>query len=394
MAFTNINPGIRYNFNADAMLDDARQAAGLSDLGSWDYHSHLCNLIECVERDANLTESGAQILKADVRRNLINALRMQDDIKRHPEILEEDISDPIVIVSIPRSGTTKLHKMLSAPATVQKTLLWRLWNPAPFPDAVAGEPDPRIRAAGTSQLLSKDIPALETAHRIAEHEVEEESNPYQMSFANWGWVILAPSPSYFDWCMSNAPGPAYRYAKTVFQYLQWQDGGKRGRPWVFKYCLHMAHLDTLLETYPKATVITTHRDPLSSVPSYIKLQALVAAPYIGEPDLPAVGQEVMRNWSEAMRRYLAVRNRLGNDERIIDVDYEQIRVNPMPIMHEIYERHGYTMSPDAERVMRDWHNNNEQGKHGKHVYSLAECGLTEADVERTYAEYIERFIRR
>lgn len=380
--------------DAGKLIVEAQRLAGLTDFGPFEFETALRKLLDCFAKDMPLSEQGMALLKADIVRLLVNRLRMERDIKAHPEILQEDVSDPFIIIGLPRSGTTKLHKMFSAPDTVQKTLFWRMQNPAPFPDAVPGEPDPRIAAIANSGLLTDDNPDMNAAHPIAIEEVEEEGLVYQMSFKDYTWSQLLDSPEYFDWIMSESSTEGYSLAKRVFQYLQWQDGGKRGRPWVFKSVPHFAYLDTLLEHFPRATFIQPHRDPHKCIPSFAKFTSGLAHIYADSLDEHKHGAETLRTWSIAMKRFLAVRERLQLDDRILDVDYELVRHDPMKIVREAYAKSPYELSPEADEKMLAWHTHNVQGKHGKHEYSLAEFGLTPDDIEDNFGHYMSRFINK
>lgn len=384
----------RQELDADELIHEARQVAGLRDFGPFEFETALRKLLDCFAKDMALSIQGMSLLKADVVRLLVNRLRMQRDIEAHPEILDEDVSDPFIIIGLPRSGTTKLHKMLSAPESVQKTLFWKMLNPAPFPDAKTGELDPRIVAVMNSGLLTDDKPDMNAAHRIALEEVEEEGLVYQMSFKEFAWDVLLNSPDYFDWVMSESSADNYRLAKTVFQYLQWQDGGKRGRPWVFKSVPHLAHLESLMECFPNATLIQPHRNPHSCIPSFAKFTTELSQIYAESVDKHERGRHTLRSWSIAMDRFLDARDRLTINDRILDVDYEMVRNDPMQIIRDAYARSPHTLSDEAERTMLAWHVQNEQGKHGRHAYSLEEFGLSDADIEEEFGHYINQFIRR
>lgn len=387
---------LRRELDADRLIQIACEMANLSDFGGKRFYEPLRKLLNCAAQDVDFHAQGLEFFKNNIVRALVNRLRMQDDIKRHPEILQEDVSDPIIIIGLPRSGTTKLHKMLSAPDSVQKTLFWRLWNPAPFPHAISGKPDPRIAAAGTCNLLTDSDAVVDAAHHIEEQEVDEDWMLYSYTFEEWVWCQFLFMPSYFDWVMSRPSIEPFRYVKTMLQYLQWQDGGRGGkcggRPWVLKAVGYIAHMDSLIECYPNATLVQPHRHPRETVPSYAKFIGSIKAISSSPIDPHVLGAEEQRNWSIAMNRYLEARDRLGLNERILDVEYEQVRNDPMSIMKNIYARAGLDLSSGAERKMSEWHANNEQGRYGKHEYSLEEFGLTETSIDNAFGEYIRRFI--
>jgi Sulfotransferase family len=380
--------------DADRFIKIAKEKTGLTDLGGNQFDEPLRKLLDCAAREVDFHASGLEAFKSDVLRCLVNRLRMQQDIKDHPEILDEDVSDPIIIIGMGRSGTTKLHKVLSAPDSVQKTLFWRMWNPSRFPNTVPGKPDPRIAAAGSSHLVTQDNAVADAGHHMEEQEVEEESILYMGTFEGWTWTQLAPAPRFFDWIMSRPSIESFRYVKTILQYLQWQDGGKRGRPWILKSPAYVTYLDSLLECYPNATIVHAHRDPRETIPSYAKLLGAIWSIQSNPLDSHFVGSETQRMWKFKIDRCLEARDRLRLNGRILDVKYQQVRNDPMSVVREIYRRAGRTLSAEAEQKMAAWHATNEQGRFGKHEYSLEEFGLSEVGIDKAFAEYIRRFIDR
>ena len=392
-----MNPQNRYELlcrelQADRLIDLAREKTGLSDIGDSSFRMPLAKLLDCAARDINFNAQGLAIFKSEILRYLSNRLRMQEDLKCHPEILNEDVSNPIIIIGLGRSGTTKLQKILSLPDGVQKMWFWRLWNVARFPGEQPGRPAARIAAADFSSLISEDKPDLDAAHHIAGQEVDEDWMLYFYTFEEWGWCAIEPVFSFFDWAMAHPSLDAYRYVKTMVQYLQWQDGGKRGRPWVMKSVGHLAHMDSLAQCYPDAILIHPHRDPRETIPSWCKFLTSVWAIQSNPVDPHLLGKEILRQWSTAMDRYLDARQRLDLDGRILDVSYEQVRAEPMAIVGEVYRRAGVSLTVEEERSIAAWHDGNEQGRFGRHEYTLAEFGLTEADIDKTFGKYIKRFI--
>ncbi|NKI18021.1 sulfotransferase [Spongiibacter sp. KMU-166] len=382
--------------SADALIAEARQLAGLNDFGSNEFYEPLKKLLECVPLGMTPHPEGLASIQADIVRCLVNRLRFQADLTTHPEILDEDVEDPIIVLGLGRSGTTKMQKILSSPDNVQKALFWRLWNPARFPgnNAHSASADPRIAAAGTSNLVATDDPNIHAAHHMEEKEVDEEWLLYTLTFDDWIWNQLLFMPEYFDWVRQRPREQPFAYVKSLLQYLQWQDGGKQDRPWVMKAVGYLADMEPLMACYPRATLLHTHRDPLQTIPSWAKFVSAMWA-MRGDPiDKERVGQEVLRYWGMAMDRYLDSRRRLQLDERIVDARYEDVRSNPMSIVERVYQRAGRNITPAAATAMAQWHNTNEQGRFGVHRYSLEEFGLSEAIINDRFAEYIDRFIQR
>ncbi|MEC9357990.1 MAG: sulfotransferase [Pseudomonadota bacterium] len=381
----------RVALDAQALMARACAEAGLDDYGDDAFVAPLCSLLDDAAREADFHPAGLASFQADVVRCLVNRLRMTADLRAHPEIEDEDVSDPIIVIGLPRSGTTKTQRMLSAAPDVQKLYLWRIVNPARFPGADGSRPAPRIAAASMGPN-SDDKPELRSAHLMTAQQPEEDWALFDATFNDWVWCVLyAPLDTFYDRVSQRPALDNYRYVRRVLQYLQWQDGGGRNRPWILKGIGHIANLDALLACYPKATLVHIHREPRDAMPSVAKLATHLWSMKVNRPDPCRVGALQLKWYGEAMRRYLETRHRLNLDERILDVPYAAMRDDPMPAMREIYRRAGRMLSPTAEQAMLQWHLDNEQHQHGRHEYSLEEFGLNGPDIDQTFAAYRQKF---
>ena len=382
--------------NVEALLKDARAEAGLTDFGDESFLIALQKVSECYAHDANFHRQGLENFRQ----------RFQADLKKHPEILDEDVTDPMLIIGNPRCGTTKMHRMIGADTRLLKTYTWQLVNPAPFPDAKPGEPDPRIAAVENVESLLEDN-AVRLAGKTRAHdirlghfwgawEVQEDCQLLGFTFNDdYQRITRVPSPSFRDWVRertepSNADN--YKYLYSLFQYLQWQQGGKQGRKWVMKNTGHPAHLDEMMAIHPNASLMHVHRDPRVSIASMARLGRAIWSTRIQDIDPKFCGRYYSGILKWNIDRYLEARDRLKLDDRFVDVPYQQIRTNPIPYIREFYARSGYEYTAEAEQQQRTWDADNEEGKYGKHTYDLDEFGLSKKQIERDFGEYIERFI--
>ena len=392
---------LRRELNLEKLMQQARDRAGLSDFGDVNFLIALDKMLDCNARDTDFHAAGLKDFQEDIVRDLMNRLRFQNDLKQHPEILNEDVSDPIIIIGLPRCGTTKAQRMIGTDPSLLKMYLWQYLNPAPFPNAQPGQPDPRIAAAGfgdSSALVSSTGNSeLAAGHHLAADQIDEDWFLFEHTFNDWYFLNRNPSRSWHDWVMSrDEPSDLYnyRFVQTLYQYLQWQQGGRRGRRWLMKHTGHIAHMRDVLDVFPRATLVHFHRDPLDCIPSYAKIFQASWGMRASTVD-PLLAGELVLEWaSMAMKRYLDARKNLALEDRIIDVQYEQIRNNPLPVIRALYARAGHILTPDAEQGMLQWEQDNEQGKHGKHVYSLEQFGLSKQKIDDAFGEYIGRFIRR
>lgn len=198
MAATN-----RAEVTPELLMQQARERCGLSDFGDEGFVRPLGRMLDCAVRDVRFHAAGLQEFKEDIIRDLVNRLRFRNDLRRHPEILEEDVTDPIIILGLPRSGTTKTHRMIGSDPSLLTTRMWQLLNPAPFPDAVAGRPDPRIAAASLGDALAEGRLEVHAAHHMTADQVEEDWTLFEHTFNDWFANIRTPSRSWHDWVMSR-----------------------------------------------------------------------------------------------------------------------------------------------------------------------------------------------
>jgi hypothetical protein len=399
MAYAEQQRGKQARLDLGTMMDEARQATGLTDFGGESFEGPMTRYLDGVAREVPFKSGGLDAFRASMLNHLVNRLRIEEDLRRHPEILEEDVSAPIVVVGLPRTGTTKLQRMLSAAPDVQKLYLWRLLNPAPFPGTAAGEPDPRIavvqggKGVGSETMEATDFTA---GHEMTAMQVDEDAFLFDCTLDQSIIGVHAHAPHFTDdeWASGTPERESdlegYRYVRKVLQYLQWQDGGRRGRPWILKTIPHLAHLDALLDCYPDATVVQTHRDPHVVVPSIAKVMYNLYS-LSTDVDKKFVGEGMLRWCSNLAERGLDARDRLQLDEPILDVRYEDVRTDAMSIIREVYRRAGRELTPEAQAAMLRWEQDHEQGKRGAHTYSLEEFSLDEGRVNAALGEYAERF---
>ncbi len=386
---------LKAELDPERLMSIARQQTGLEDFGDARFIEPYRMLLECVRRDVDFSRQGLDTFRQHIIRCLINRLRIHRDFTRHPEILEEDVSDPVVIIGMPRTGTTKMQRILSSlpDSDVQRTCLWQMLFPAPFANANVAERDPRVAATLGTGITSDGRPELEAAHLIASEEPEEDGLLCDSTFDDWVWSsVFAPSESYYQWVIRRPHLHNYRHLHRMYQYLQWQNGGRRNRIWITKNVQHIAYLEELLTVFPKATLVHCHRSPLESIPSLAKLSLEMWSTILRQVDPVFVGKAVFQWWRNAMSRYLETRERLGLDGRILDLRYEDIRRDGVGEACKVLQSMEWEPSDHQLRCMRRWESDNEQYKNGRHTYCLETFGLNHAAIEYGFGEYMQCFI--
>jgi hypothetical protein len=152
----------------------------------------------------------------------------------------------------------------------------------------------------------------------------------------------------------------------------------------------MLSLDALERVYPDARFVMTHRDParvLASVCSLIRLMYRMSS---DADDPVALGREQLELWALALERAIRFRARAG-EARFADASFEELRSDPVGCVERLYARLGLPWRAGARERMREWAAEHAAGRHGEHVYRLADFGLDAARVRERFAPYLERF---
>lgn len=376
--------------NAAELMHAATTDADLTDFGLDVFVEPLERLLDSVHTEGDLTPMGVAALEGEVSRLLGNRLRIQAAINEHPEILDEDVSDPIVITGLARTGSTKLHRVIAADPGIQSLPLWQALHPAPL--GPPGEPDTRIALADEmSELTAQYFPDVMTAHPMRTHEPEEEVLLLQLSFRTFANAWFFRAPSYLKWLIAADPTPAFHDLKRALQYLQWSDGGRRGRPWVLKSPCHLGSLDVVFRKFPGATVVHCHRDPREAVPSLARLvEVFRLSRGISHVDGPELGRFLNGFCAQLWQTNLEQRTTL-DESRILDMRYESIRDDILPLVQQVYANRGTPLEDTAAKAMVGWEQENPQHRFGRHTYTLEQFGLSDDIVDRAFAGYRDRF---
>jgi hypothetical protein len=383
--------GTRSELDLDEITKAAQEMTGLTELGEPDISEGLQVLVDSYNREANLRPDGIEGQRMALIGRLANRLGVNKLFTEHPEIFEEEIHGPIVIVGLPRTGTSKLHRMMAANPDLQSLPLWKIMNPAPMGPAPEGGEDPRIAIAEqVSQAMRENHPDFFAGHPMIPRDPDEEI--WMMDLVVQGMMpqYTATVPSYKAWAEKQDPSIWYAYLRKLLQMFQWQDGS-RSDPWLLKAPEHLGHLDLLFETFPDATVVHTHRDPVVAIASIAVLSAASRRMYTDQDNPQEAGQFTLDYWSNHLRTYVGQRAELEDKHPFVDVSYREIVGDTMGAIERIFEAAGVEITDAGREAMLAWEADNPQNKFGKHSYDLEQVGLTEDEVRAGFTEYQERF---
>jgi Sulfotransferase family len=370
------------------LIRAAREQTGLHDLGDESILEPLNILVDGLNNEARLTESGSERFGASITATLANRFQVEAYLAEHPELLERPIEKPMFVFGLPRTGTTLTINLLGSDPMRRVFMRWEAFNTVP--PAKKGElrTDPRYHAEQAKLEMSlKYVPHISAMH----HEDADSSTECQFAMSPSFVAQLYDSqfhmPSYSDYFLNKADYlPAFRYHKRLMQLLQAENGGR----WTFKNPWHPLFLDALTTVYPDAQLVMTHRDPADTVASACSLVWAVRKLYSDNVDPVEIGRTLLDTFDLMIKRQQAYRDAHGQDA-IYDIQYADQVGDPIGTMKRLYARFDEPLTAEAEAAMQNTLDANPQGKHGKHHYDLADYGLTRAGIHAHFKDYTERF---
>lgn len=375
----------------DEVLVHAQQMTGLDDWGEDEsFRIGLRILIDSVEK----MEPSAR-WRHSFRRQIVHLLnqrlRLCAEERAYPEVLDEQIERPVLIVGLPRTGTTLTHDLLALDPAARAPRNWEYAAPWPAPELASFDSDPRIAKVNESWRAQREA-SPELAHMLPmDANMPSECNDSMMfHFAGPNFTAWMRVPEHRAWSVEvTAPG-LYATHKRILQQLQWR--GPRGR-WTLKSPGFISDLDAILDTYPDACLIWTHRDPARTIASLASLIASLQNALLGEyPDPVELGRAVQRQWTIALKRGLEQRRTDRRVERAcLDVPYRDLVSDKPGTVRRIHEHFGLTLSDEHLRRVGQLEAEQPTSHFAKHSYTVDEYGIDPAIVAAECSEYYDRF---
>lgn len=370
-----------------AAMAEAERASGLSDFGGDDFEDGLRAFAGAVNRADDLPDAARAGAAGLVQGLLTRRLELYRDRALYPEIAAQRIERPLIVVGLPRAGTTFLHALLAQDPAARSALAWQVSQPSPPPRRETAPGDPRV-AACEARLAAVPI-EFKRMHMIGATLPEECNSFTTLAFQSPNLGAMYRLPSYSQWFLDAAGGPAYRLHHDMLQHLQaFVPAGW----WVLKSPPHTFHLDRLVATYPDARIVFPHRDPAATLPSLASLIAFLRQGVYGAIDETRVGPEMLAFWKVAIDRAMAFRADPAQAERFVDVPYDALVRDPMATVRRVYGHFGMTLSPDAEAAMARFLHERPKDSHGAHRYTAERFGLRAGQIRDAFGDYIRRHL--
>ena len=376
----------------ESLVAQAVEQTGLSDFGDTWFFANIDALIPSLNKQAKLSHEGTYGAQHMIVSGLVNRLRHVQLIKDTPEILKEKVNVTAVLTGLPRTGSTMLHRMLAAAPNLTGVRWYETQNYVPFEGEVRGDPAPRLEAAkDVLAYMLEAIPELMSIHPMDIEQPDEEVIILGQLFSSSMIESTYFVPDYAEWLSRQDPRNAYEDLIQILQSLQWQDPSRKGKSWVLKTPGHLMGLNTVLDVFPKAKIVMTHRDPVSTIPSYCSMEASLYK--MGSSDIS--NAEIGSYWTARLKKWLnnfmAVRAN-ADPNRFIDVNYKFLLETPAEEGLRVLELAGVTESAEIRDGMEEWIEANRREHRAAHKYSLADFGLSEANIRAKYGDYISQYV--
>jgi hypothetical protein len=359
----------------------ATKLTGLTDFGAGDYHDGLAVLLDSYARDAGLTAKGTRVTRALLRGALVARLLSEAAWARNPEYAEVAIERPVFVTGLPRTGTTALHRLLTADPANQGLEVWLTQAPQPRPprETWAGNPVFQYIQAGFERH-HVSYPEFMAVHYLAADQVEECWQLLRQSMRSISYECLAHLPGYSSWLSGQDWTGAYRRHRRNLQLIGLPDAGRR---WVLKNPSHLFALDALLRVYPDALVIQTHRAPRDAIASVCSLAAQASAGWSTTFCGEVIGRDQLDTWARGLDRFTEVRA-ARDPAQFYDVAYDEFVADPVGTVEAAYGYFGLTLTGRAEAAMRELHKQSASAGRPAHHYALADFGLTGEQVDERF----------
>jgi len=366
------------------LLESASRLVGLDDFGADDdnYREGLAVILDSYQRDADLTPFGSKICRVYLRGALAARLMAQAGWKQYPQYADVPVQRPIFVTGLPRTGTTALHRLLTADPAHQGLQMWLAEFPQPRPPRETWD-DNAFFAQLNAQFEQHHVenPEFMGLHFMSADEVEECWQLLRQSLHAVAYETLAHLPTYSQWLAKEDWTPTYQRYRKNLQLIGLNDVGKR---WVLKNPSHLHALDALMTTFPDALVVQCHRPAETIMGSMCSLAEAATEgwsnAYVGK----TIGADSLDTWARGLERFNAARAK-HDQAQFCDIDYKDFVADPIGTVEGIYRQFEIELTDAASSAMREMHEESRKGPRApKHTYALEDYGLTTEQVKARF----------
>ncbi len=369
------------------LLEQAVLETGLDDFGPDGYRAGLEAYCYSAATEAQLNELGEMAVGAFVTEMLRRRLKLINWATTHPQVREERIDAPIIVIGLFRAGTTLLSYLLDQDPANRSLLNWEAADNVPPPTPQTWRAGPRVDAArAAAEMAAQMNPDVDKVHHEEADGPTECITVMAQDWKSLMWETLANVPSYGEWLLQADHRSAYQHHKLALQILQ--SDGVSGH-WALKSPHHAIALEELSETYPDATFVQLHRDPVVVAASSCSLIRTLSKNFTDADH----GAYIARHWADVLEACIdrVEQFRIRHPaHRFVDVPYAQLMTDPTTAMQSIYAGAGRELTPETAAAMAAYVEAHPKGKFGRHAYALDELGLDGDALAERFGDYIKR----
>lgn len=374
--------------DADGIIAEAEATVGVTDSDAG-VRSNLARLAAALAETGGLTQEGRVKARASLLRDTVARLEGLRWLRDHPEIADERIEAPVFLMGLPRSGTTYFQYLFDRDPRFRLIRTWESLTPFPPPGAdPASAVRRRTEWAELRRRLNPTFEGFDALHLIDEDGSDECHAFLEQSFGAAGLNNLYRVPGYFDYLLDEADlSLTYYIHKRQLQLLQWKSAAK---PWALKYPNHVIAMKEILQVYPDASFVMTHRDPAQTLASICKMSANLRASRGAAVDPADVGRDMLHFIRRHIDRIMEFD--AGPDgARVVHVDYYALFADPVSEMRRIHAGIGIDTPDAVAETVGAWHAANPKNARGRNDYALGQYGLDEDEVASAFSDYARRF---
>lgn len=377
------------NLDEDDLYRTAMRSTGLTNFGAEFFREPFHQMLEAAKAEGHLTWNGRRSTRMALVGGLRIRLRTQESIVRFPEILEQPVRRPLIVVGAPRTGTTLMNHLLALDPAARPLMMWEGFGPTPWRYRRDGRGDPRRAISKITVPLAKHFyPELGIVHDFGPDTPDECQWLFWPTFV---WPACIVLPSYRAWLLRQPESlydQVYGEYRRALQMLHWQ------RPatghWVLKSPLHAWAIPALMRALPEACVVQTHRNLREVIPSFCSLGSVLTTIYTDAVEPKKVGPFAMQFTRDSVERILRSRDEI-DPARLCDVNFAALVKDPVGTVRAIYDKSGHVFTPEHEERIRRFLVEKPASSRPKHIYSMEQFGLDGDTIDREFADYHRRF---
>ncbi|BBX26201.1 sulfotransferase family protein [Mycolicibacterium alvei] len=373
--------------NPEALLTAAAERTGLDDFGDPAFRERLDVLCAALRDEAGLSDTGLGIVFEQLVGNLVNRLRLEALIADHPEIEGIEIERPIIICGLPRTGTTHLHNLLAADPALRHLPYWESLEPLPGPGEDSPQPR-RDRCGAGLELVNTSLPEFRRMHDMTVEHAHEEIQLLANDISGMLFETTYYVPSFVTHYKAHDQSASYAYLKRSLQAMQWLRGGSR---WVLKSPQHLEQFPTLAATFPDATFIVTHRDPVEVTLSMMTMICYATRMAVTRPDVAKLTGHWLNRIDDLLAGCIRDRDALPAGQSI-DVRFDDFMADERATLADIYRLADQPFGDDVRAAMSDFLTEHPRGRYGGVIYDAADLDLDPAALAERFRAYRERFL--